>query len=310
MNDTAVAEASRETTGTWAQWRDVYVTAQDGLRLHLREYGERTSPHLPVVCLPGLTRNVRDFHELAVFLSTHRHRPRRVLALDFRGRGGSGYDRDWKNYTPLVEMADVLAVLDARGVEEAAFVGTSRGGLVTMLLSAARPTALKAAVLNDIGPAIDGRGLLRIKNVLSGSKVPGSWQEAKESLKRNYEGHFPGLTDDEWEIYARRTYADRDGKPQRDFDSKLIKTLSNIDFNQPLQTIWLQFDGLSKIPLMVVWGDHSDILSEATIEQMRDRHPDLELVTVAGSGHAPMLIEQPVLTRISAFITAAEDKRG
>jgi pimeloyl-ACP methyl ester carboxylesterase len=179
-----------------------------------------------------------------------------------------------------------------------------------MLLSAARPTALRAAVLNDIGPAIDGRGLLRIKNVLSGTKVPGSWPEAKESLRRNYEGHFPGLTDDEWEIYARRTYADRDGKPQRDFDPKLIKTLSSIDFNQPLETIWPQFDGLAKVPVMVVWGDHSDILSEATIEQMRGRHPGLELVTVAGSGHAPLLIEPPVLTRISAFITAAEDKRG
>ncbi|MCT8973000.1 alpha/beta fold hydrolase [Microbaculum marinisediminis] len=308
MADTAGAETLAETSEASAEWRDVSVTARDGLRLHLREYGARTSPHLPVVCLPGLTRNTRDFHELAVFLSTHKHRPRRVVAMDFRGRGGSGYDRNWKNYSPMVEMADVLDVLVARGIEAAAFVGTSRGGLVTMLLAAARPTVLKAVVLNDIGPAIEGRGLLRIKNVLAGTNVPATWDQAVDGLKRAYEAHFPALDDAAWDLFARRTYAEKDGRPMRDFDPKLMKTLANIDFNQPLPTMWPQFDGLAHIPVMVVRGDHSDILSAETAERMRDRHPDLDLLTVDGAGHAPLLFEPAVLNRISAFVTSAEDR--
>lgn len=308
--DVAPVEARADAGAAPPEWQDVFVTAQDGLRLHAREYGERTSPHLPVVCLPGLTRNARDFHELAMFLSAHRHRPRRVLALDFRGRGGSAYDRNWKNYTPLVEMSDVMNVLAARGIEEAAFVGTSRGGLVTMLLAAARPTLLRAVVFNDIGPAIDGRGLLRIKNILSGTRVPATWADAKDGLRRAYEGHFPAIDDAGWDLFARRTYADRDGKPHRDFDAKLLKTLANIDFNQPLATLWPQFDGLAGVPVMVVRGENSDILSTETLEDMRSRRPDLDEITVAGAGHAPMLVEPAVLNRISAFITGAEDRRS
>jgi pimeloyl-ACP methyl ester carboxylesterase len=309
MADPAVAEARTETTGA-PQWRDIHVTAQDGLALYLREYGERASPHLPVVCLPGLTRNARDFHDLAVFLSTHKHRPRRVLALDFRGRGGSEYDRTWKNYNPLTEMSDVIDVLTARGIEEAAFVGTSRGGLVTMLLSGARPTALKAVVLNDIGPVVDGRGLLRIKNVLSRASAPSSWDDAADAMQRSYETHFPAIDRDGWMAYARRTFADVDGKPRRDFDPKLLKTLDIIDFNQPLPTLWPQFNGLAHAPIMVLRGENSDILSPETLEAMQALRPDLDAVTVPGAGHAPFLDETPVMTRISGFITTAEDKRG
>ncbi len=307
MSETADAEALADKTEAPAQWRDVFVTARDGLRLHLREYGERTSPHLPVVCLPGLTRNARDFHELAVFLSTHKHRPRRVLAMDFRGRGGSAHDRHWKNYTPFVELGDVLDVLVARGVEQAAFVGTSRGGLVTMLMAAARPTALKAVVLNDVGPVIEGRGLLRIKNVLSGSAVPSTWGQAVDTMRRAYEGHFPALDEAAWELFARRTYAEDNGRPQRDFDPKLLKTLASIDFNQPLPTMWPQFDGMKDVPLMVLHGENSDILTAETAERMAERHPRLDVLTVAGNGHAPLLYETPVLNRISAFITSAEN---
>lgn len=306
MSDAALAEPSAEADGASATWRDIHVSVQDGLRLHARDYGERASPHLPVVCLPGLTRNARDFHELAAFLSTHRHRPRRVLAIDFRGRGASDYDWNWKNYTPFTEMADVLDVLTACGIEDACFVGTSRGGLVTMLLAAARPTTLKAVVLNDIGPEVDGRGLLRIKNVLSATRAPKNWEDATDLLKRAYESHFPAVDDAGWEAFARKTFADKDGRPVRDYDPKLIKTLQSIDYDQPLPTMWPQFDGFAGVPLMVLRGENSDILSEDTVQRMAERRPDLESVLVEGAGHAPMLTEPEILNRISAFINAAE----
>src|ERR687898_1755817 len=142
---------------------DLFVSAFDGLRLYSRDYGPRFARALPVVCLPGLARTSADFHDLALALSQDGKRPRRVLALDYRGRGRSAYDRDWRNYDLKVELADVLGVLAAAGIEEAVFVGTSRGGLIAMALAAARPAAVRGAVLNDIGPVIEGRGLVRIR---------------------------------------------------------------------------------------------------------------------------------------------------
>jgi pimeloyl-ACP methyl ester carboxylesterase len=134
---------------------DHFVTAQDGLRLHVREHGGRTAPHLPVVCLPGLARTTADFDRLAAALAGDRDRPRRVLALDYRGRGLSEHDRDPGNYSIPVELADVMTVLTARAVETAVFIGTSRGGLLTMALAAVRPTAIAGAVLNHIGPLLE-----------------------------------------------------------------------------------------------------------------------------------------------------------
>ena len=151
------SRASRPEAGR----RDLHYPSSDGLRLHVAEYGDAISPWLPVVCLPGLSRNARDFHDLAVHLSTHRHRPRRVLAFDLRGRGGSEWDKDVAHYTPLVEMQDVLDGMAALGVDRAVVVGTSRGGIIAMLMAVARPSVLAGVVLNDIGPAIEPRGLAR-----------------------------------------------------------------------------------------------------------------------------------------------------
>ena len=155
-----------------ADYADLFVSAADGLRLFARDYGPRTGTALAVVCLPGLARTCADFHELALSLSQDGKPSRRVLALDYRGRGRSEYDRDWRNYDLKVELADVLAVLTAASIEEAMFVGTSRGGLLTMALSAARPALLRGAVLNDIGPVIEGRGLARIRGYVGKLPAP------------------------------------------------------------------------------------------------------------------------------------------
>src|SRR5713101_3016806 len=147
-----------------------FVTAQDGLKLHVQEWGSRAAPALPVVCLPGLARTVADFEPLATALSGDSKAPHRVLARDSRGRGKSQYDGNPANYNLRVELADLLAVLTALEIPQAAFVGTSRGGILAMLLAAARPTAIAGCVLNDIGPVIDPKGLMRIKSYVG--KLP------------------------------------------------------------------------------------------------------------------------------------------
>src|SRR5713101_8415650 len=152
-----------------------FVTAQDGLRLHVQEWGARTASALPVVCLPGLARSVADFEPLAAALADDSKLPRRVVALDSRGRGKSQYDRNPANYNLKVELTDLLAVLTALEIHQAVFLGTSRGGILTMLLAAARPTAIAGCVLNDIGPVIEPKGLMRIKSYVGKLPRPASF---------------------------------------------------------------------------------------------------------------------------------------
>src|SRR5262249_45002821 len=190
--------------------RSLFVTAQDGLRLHVRAYGTRASRALPVVCLPGLARTAADFADLALVLSSDSER--RVLALDYRGRGKSGYDRNPANYNLQVELADVLAVLTALGIGRAAFVGTSRGGILIMLIAVARPTAIAGCVLNDIGPVIEPGGLMRIKSYVGKLPQPASFREAAEILQRLFGSHFPKWSDADWLAFARRTFKEANGR--------------------------------------------------------------------------------------------------
>src|SRR5262249_33684077 len=169
---------------TTQEARSLFFTAQDGLRLHVREFGRRGSPYLPVVCLPGLTRTTDDFNAPAAALAGDRDRPRRVVALDSRGRGQSDYDRRADNYSLPVGLADVMAMLTAMDLGRAIFVGSSRGGLLAMLLAAARPSAIAGAVLNDIGPVIEVKGLMRIKSYVGKLPQPRSYEEGAEVLRR------------------------------------------------------------------------------------------------------------------------------
>src|SRR6516162_9475888 len=186
--------SDRALEGASAAGHSLFVSAQDGLRLHVRAHGARTNRALPVVCLPGLARTTADF--VAVALASDRERPRRVLALDYRGRGKSDYDRKPANYNLQVELADLLSVLTALGIGRAAFVGTSRGGILTMLLAVARPTAIAGCVLNDIGPVIDLEGLMRIKSYVGKLPALASFPAAAEALKRRFGGQFPKWSDD------------------------------------------------------------------------------------------------------------------
>ncbi len=283
-----------------------FFTASDGLKLHARDYGPLAGPALPVVCLPGFARTAADFHEVALALSQDEARPRRVLALDYRGRGLSAYDPEWKHYDIRVELDDLMQVLVAAGIERAVFIGTSRGGLLTMALAAARPAVIKGAVLNDVGPVIDARGLLRIRGYVGKLPQPRSFSEGAEILKRLSDQQFPALGDAEWELMARRTWTDRDGPLRPDYDTNLMKVLEELDLEVPLPVLWPYFDALQSVPMLAIRGDNSDLLAEKTLQEMAERHPDCETHVVPGQGHAPLLGSKEMIRRIGKLVTRAE----
>jgi len=287
-----------------------FVSARDGLKLHLRDYGPLAATTLPVVCLPGFARTAADFHELALALAGEEAAPRRVLTLDYRGRGRSEYDRNWKNYDIRVELDDLMQVLVANGIDEAVFVGTSRGGLLTMALAAARPGVIRGVVLNDIGPVIDARGLLRIRGYVGKLPVPRSFSEGAEILKRLSDQQFPALSEAEWEVMARRTWTDRDGALRPDYDVKLMKVLEELDLEAPLPVLWVYFDGLKTVPMLAIRGANSDLMPEKTLEEMAERHPDCEIYTAPGQGHAPLLGSKDMVRRIGKLIAKAERRSG
>jgi pimeloyl-ACP methyl ester carboxylesterase len=284
-----------------------FISATDGLRLHARCYGRRSVNAVPVVCLPGLARTAADFEALAVALANDREQPRRVIALDYRGRGESEYDRDPRNYTFQTELADVLAVTTALDCLPAIFVGTSRGGILTMLLAALRPTALAGVVLNDIGPVVEPKGLMRIKGYVGKLPQPRSFEEGAEILRRLFDAQFPKLTHDDWLAAAHRTFKEDQGRLVPTYDVRLAKTLEGVDFERPLPPLWAAFDALRDVPLMVIRGANSDLLSTATVEAMRARHSGLESFEVSDQGHAPLLREPDVIARLKVFVSRCDD---
>ncbi len=278
-----------------------FVSAPDGLRLHLLDW-DCGGRGMPVVCLPGLARTAEDFTALAERLAP----ARRVLALDYRGRGGSARDPDWKNYDIAVENADVLAQLTAVGIDSAFIVGTSRGGLHAMLLSATRPALLRAVVLNDIGPVIEVVGLLRISGYVGKLPQPASWPDAIDLMKRIMSSQFSGLDEAAWETFARLTFKETDGRLETRYDPALHRQLELLDLQAPVPQLWPQFDGLRHLPTLVLRGENSDLLSRDTLAQMRRRHEGLETHEVAGQGHAPLLLDVATLDVIADFIGRAE----
>src|SRR5262249_24657036 len=278
-----------------------FVTAHDGLRLHVREWTlMRRSGH-PVFCLPGLARNGAEFETLATLLAQDATPARRVLALDSRGRGQSEYDRNPANYNLKIELLDLLDVLTALGIAKAVFVGTSRGGLLSMLLAAARPAAIAGCVLNDIGPVIEPAGLARIRAYVGKLACPATFAEGATILRHLFETQFPRLSDQDWLLWARRTFKQDGARMLPDYDPKLATTLQAIDLAQPLPSMWPEFDALAGKPLMLVRGSNSDILSSVTVAAMQARRPDMERIQVADQGHAPLLMDRETIGHIAQF---------
>lgn len=302
--------------------KSVFVSAPDGLRLHVREYGSRLTPALAVVCLPGLTRTVADFQVLAAHLTNPPANPlaeplanplaeagsRRVIALDSRGRGQSEYDRNPQNYNLLVELGDLVAVLTALAVGPAIFIGSSRGGLLTMHLGVAHPTAIAGVVLHDIGPVIEPKGLARLRSYVGKMPQPRSFTEGADILRHLFHGQFPNLSSDQWLGAAKRAWQTRGGALAPTYDVRLSRTLTAIDIERPLPPLWNEFDALQRLPMLVIHGAKSDILSAETVAAMAARHPGMELIEVADQGHVPLLEGEDLLRRIGDFVAKCDAK--
>lgn len=279
-------------------WLEIRYTSRDGLRLYARHYPAPPSKRRPVLCLPGLTRNSRDFHVLATSLSQGAD-ARDVYALDYRGRGQSEYASDPTSYTVFTELNDVLDFMTLAGLHDAGVIGTSRGGILAMLMGAARPTAIGAVVLNDIGPTIEANGVARIAAYVGRIPLPLSWQEAADIVKRMNVSMFPALSDAQWDALARQLFDEKDGRPAQAYDSKLAQMFSAAT---PIPSLWPQFMSLKHVSMLAIRGANSDLLSETTLTEMQRRHPDIVTLTVANEGHAPLLMDIPTIAEIAAFL--------
>ncbi|MFT0892640.1 alpha/beta fold hydrolase [Pseudochelatococcus sp. G4_1912] len=289
--------------GETLAFRNVYLSAKDGLKLHVREYGPRVSERPTVVCLPGMARNATDFHALAEMLANDPDQPHRVICIDYRGRGLSEWDPDWTHYNPFTELDDLQQVLTALAVDKATFVGTSRGGLIVLGLAAAAPELINAVVFNDIGPVIEPQGLARIRGYLGNLPTPANYQEAIGIVRDYLESQFTALEDHDWEVFAQGTWLENDGALKLAYDPALKKTLEGLDLTKASPPLWPMFDALKNVPMMAVRGENSDILRADTLSEMQARRTQLETLFVPNQGHAPVMTHPDVSGPIARFIS-------
>lgn len=279
-----------------------FVAVPDGLRLHYRDYAGH-SDRPPLLCLHGLTRNSRDFAEFA-----KRYSPEwRVIAPDFRGRGLSDYDPLPARYTPVTYAADILHLLNALEIEQAVFVGTSLGGLVTMAVAGIAPDRIAASIVNDVGPELTDTGLDRLRTYVGKDVRFATWDEAAETIAANNR-HVPAsYGHDDWMKMARRVCREDKGAIVFDYDMAIAFPLE-AQGPAPKVDLWPLFKVLGRKPLLVVRGERSDLLSAAALQKMHDAVPDMRSVTVPGVGHAPTLDEADALEAIDRFLEALVDR--
>ncbi len=279
-------------------WHTRSFVSSDGLTLAYRDYpGPAGAASAPALCLPGLTRNARDFEALALELA----RTRRVLSPDLRGRGRSDYDPNAANYHPGTYLRDVLELLAAARAARVLAIGTSLGGLLTLLLAGAKPGALVGAVLNDIGPVIDEAGLARIRGYVGKSGALRTWDDAAAACRAANGAAFPDFGAGDWLAFARRTCVATPDGVRFDYDPRIAEPFAGAGAAPAAADPWALWAPLAHVPTLAIRGAHSDILSAATLAEMVRRKPDTRVVTVANRGHAPLLDEPEALAAIRAF---------
>lgn len=285
-----------------AAFENRYWWSNDGIRLHAREYAPRDAAAAagrpPIICLPGLTRNARDFDALATRLSAEWH----VLVVNLRGRGESGYAKDPMSYVPLVYVQDVEKLLGEIGCTRYVAIGTSLGGIVTMLLAGAARETLAGAVLNDVGPDLDPAGLARIRSYVGKSNTWPTWMHAARAVAESNAAAYPHYDISDWLVMAKQLYRlNAAGRIVLDYDMKIAEPF-RLPGNEAGPDMWRALDRLAGVPLLVVRGGASDILAAPVAERMVAAIPGSELVTVPGIGHAPTLDEPAAQLAINALL--------
>ena len=283
---------------------DRYWRSRDGLDLYARDYAGASGPaRLPVICLHGLTRNARDFEEVAPTIAAA---GRRVLVPDVRGRGRSARDPDPMNYHVRTYARDVLEMMDALGTGRAVFVGTSMGGLVTMAVAVSRGSAVAAAVLNDVGPEISPVGLARIAGYVGKSVEIRSWADAVLRVKETMGPAFPDYRDEDWQAFAKRTFREGpNGEPLLDYDLDIARPIGARRIKTSSWIGWLVFRRFARRrPTVLLRGGLSDLITSDIAERMARAAPRLRVVEVPRVGHAPMLTEPAARTALDDFLAA------
>lgn len=278
-------------------WQDRTWQSADGLTLHYRDYAGPEGG-IPVLCLPGLTRNARDFEGLAQRLS-----PRwRVICPDMRGRGDSAYAKNSATYTPVQYVADVNALLEQAGIERFVSVGTSLGGLMTMILAMIDASRIAGAVLNDVGPVIEPAGLERIRSYVGqGSTFP-TWMHAARALEEAHGEAFPDYELSDWLTMAKRIMVlNSNGRIVYDYDMKIAEPFEKPGGEAGVD-MWPGLMALAGRPVLFLRGELSDILSPATLAEMARRLPQADVVQVPRVGHAPTLDEPEAVAAIERLL--------
>ncbi|MES2303390.1 MAG: alpha/beta hydrolase [Pseudomonadota bacterium] len=275
-------------------------TSSDGLQLHFRDYpGDTSRP--PVLCLPGLTRNARDFEDLAARLAG----TWRVLCPEMRGRGDSDYAKDPMTYQPLQYLQDVEALLAQEGITRFVAIGTSLGGLLTMLLAASNPQRIAAAVLNDVGPEVSAAGIERIRGYVGQGRNFETWMHAARALQESNGDIYPDWEITDWLRYAKRIMAlGTGGRVAFDYDMKIAEPFETPQGATPQVDMWPLYSALATRPLLILRGENSDIL-EAPVASRMAQSPGTRLVTIAGIGHAPTLDEPESIAAIERLLDQA-----
>jgi pimeloyl-ACP methyl ester carboxylesterase len=278
---------------------EYWFDSHDGLRLYSRVYAAAADSPV-VLCLHGLMRNSRDFAALAAHLAARY----RVIVPDVRGRGFSARDPNFNNYQIPVYLQDVLTLLAGLGAARVSIIGTSMGGLMAMVLAATQPQRVSCVVLNDVGPQVDPAGLERIRGYAGKAAPVRSWPEAVAQLRADYASAWPDLSDARWDEIARLSYrVNAQGVPEVDADPLIREPLKSSSAAAP--DLWPLWRSLARLPILVIRGAHSDILSVPTLARMQREKPGLEVLTVANRGHAPLLDEPGCVATIERFLAAA-----
>jgi pimeloyl-ACP methyl ester carboxylesterase len=280
-----------------------FLSADGRLRLYAEEAGPANAP-LTVLCLHGLTRNGRDFGALVDHLSARW----RVITADQRGRGRSQWDPDTINYQIPVYAKDMSLLLDHLGIGRVVLIGTSMGGLISMVLGAMQPMRVRGIVLNDMGPEIPAAGITRLRESLLIPARVLTWADAAQQAKR-VNGHaLPDYHEADWDAFARRTYVeDGTGRPVPAYDPSILKGLEQAsDPAAVAPTLWPLWAQLESVPMLAIRGGSSDILTAETLNKMQAQHRGLVTLTLPNRGHAPMLDERAAVIAIDRFLESLQ----
>ena len=270
----------------------------DGLRLHYRDYAGGADGRPPILCMPGLTRNVRDFEGLAERLTPDW----RVIAVDFRGRGDSAYSKNAASYAPLIYALDMQALIRELDLGAFVAVGTSLGGLVTMLMAEAERSRIRGVVMNDVGPELEAAGLARIRSYVGRSGNWPTWLHAARALAENQRHAYPDYSIQDWLGMAKRLYRlSSAGRVVIDYDTRIAEPMRSAA-DQPPVDLWPALDALKDVPALIVRGELSEVLSVRTVERMAAALPRAEVVTVPRTGHAPTLGEPEAVEAIDRLL--------